>query len=133
MQGKIRHLLERDGRYFARLVIPKALRPFMAGKYELRTPLGADRRVAIRALPSAIVALQGQIRAAEVSAADAGHTATPVARLPSSALSPSKRLTGLVMVIPPFLTGCICRTYAAFFSFMAGVIPPKPMLGRSLL
>jgi hypothetical protein len=36
-------------------------------------------------------------------------------------------------VIPPFLTGCIRRTYAAIFSFMAGVMPPMPMLGRSLL
>ena len=37
------------------------------------------------------------------------------------------------MVIPPFLTGCIRRTYAAIFSFWAGVIPPMPMFGRSLL
>ena len=36
-------------------------------------------------------------------------------------------------VIPPFLTGCIRRTYAAIFSFCAGVIPPMPMFGRSLL
>ena len=49
-------------------------------------------------------------------------------------------------VIPPFLAGCIRRTYAAIFSFCAGVIPPMPrcpamvclqtmrgMLGRSLL
>ena len=36
-------------------------------------------------------------------------------------------------VIPPFLTGCICKTYAAIFSFCAGVMPPMPMLGRSLL
>lgn len=41
VQGKIRHLLERDGRYFARLVVPKALRPF-AGKCERRKPLGAE-------------------------------------------------------------------------------------------
>ena len=36
-------------------------------------------------------------------------------------------------VISPFLTGCGRRTYAAIFSFMAGVMPPMPMLGRSLL
>lgn len=36
-------------------------------------------------------------------------------------------------VIPPFLTGCIRRTYAAIFSFWAGVMPPMPMFGRSLL
>jgi hypothetical protein len=37
------------------------------------------------------------------------------------------------MVIPPFLTGCIRRTYAAILSFWAGVMPPMPMFGRSLL
>jgi hypothetical protein len=42
-------------------------------------------------------------------------------------------LKELVGVIPPFLTGCICRTYAAIFSFCAGVMPPMPMFGRSLL
>jgi hypothetical protein len=36
-------------------------------------------------------------------------------------------------VIPPFLMGCIRRTYAAIFSFCAGVMPPMPMFGRSLL
>ncbi|WP_223426110.1 phage integrase SAM-like domain-containing protein [Tateyamaria pelophila] len=36
-------------------------------------------------------------------------------------------------VIPPFLMGCIRRTYAAIFSFWAGVMPPMPMLGRSVL
>ena len=36
-------------------------------------------------------------------------------------------------VIPPFLTGGIRRTYAAIFSFCAGVMPPMPMFGRSLL
>jgi hypothetical protein len=37
------------------------------------------------------------------------------------------------LVIPPFLAGCIRRTYAAIFSFWAGVTPPMPMFGRSLL
>ncbi len=36
-------------------------------------------------------------------------------------------------VIPPFLVGWISRIYAALFSFWAGVMPPMPMLGRSLL
>jgi hypothetical protein len=43
------------------------------------------------------------------------------------------RLLVVCPVIPPFLTGCIRRTYAAIFSFWAGVMPPIPMLGRSLL
>jgi hypothetical protein len=37
------------------------------------------------------------------------------------------------VVIPPFLTGCIRRTYATILSFWAGVMPPMPMFGRSLL
>ena len=36
-------------------------------------------------------------------------------------------------VILPFLTGCDCRIYAAILSFCIGVIPPMPILGRSLL
>ena len=36
-------------------------------------------------------------------------------------------------VIPPFLMGLSRRIHAAVFSFMAGVMPPMPMLGRSLL
>ena len=37
------------------------------------------------------------------------------------------------MVIPPFLTGLRSRIHAAIFSFCAGVTPPMPILGRSLL
>ena len=37
------------------------------------------------------------------------------------------------MVIPPFLMGFISRIQAAFLNFCIGVIPPIPMLGRSLL
>ena len=36
-------------------------------------------------------------------------------------------------VIPPFLIGSSRRIYAAVLIFMAGVMPPMPMLGRSLL
>lgn len=36
-------------------------------------------------------------------------------------------------VIPPFLMGFSRRIHAAILSFMAGVIPPMAMLGRSLL
>ncbi|MBL3597942.1 arsenate reductase (glutaredoxin) [Rhodovulum sulfidophilum] len=36
-------------------------------------------------------------------------------------------------VILPVLTGRDLRTHAAIFSFMAGVTPPMPMFGRSLL
>lgn len=37
------------------------------------------------------------------------------------------------LVILPVLTGRDRRTHAAIFSFMAGVTPPMPMFGRSLL
>ncbi len=37
------------------------------------------------------------------------------------------------LVIPPFLMGPSRRIQAAVFSFIAGVMPPMPMLGRSLL
>ena len=36
-------------------------------------------------------------------------------------------------VIPPFLLGSSRRIHAAVFSFIAGVMPPIPILGRSLL
>ena len=47
----------------------------------------------------------------------------------------SKKNFGQAMlrVIPPFLTGCGRRIYAAIFSFWAGVMPPMPMFVRSLL
>ena len=37
------------------------------------------------------------------------------------------------VVIPPFLMGVSRRIHAAVFSFIAGVMPPMAMLGRSLL
>jgi putative glutathione S-transferase len=37
------------------------------------------------------------------------------------------------VVIPPFLMGLSRRIHAAVFSFIAGVMPPMAMLGRSLL
>ena len=46
-------------------------------------------------------------------------------------LAMTRQLLG--RVIPPFLMGSSRRIQAAVFSFMAGVMPPIPMLGRSLL
>ncbi|WP_420712663.1 DUF6538 domain-containing protein [Ancylobacter sp. SL191] len=51
--AKVRHLLNRKGRFFARLVVPKDLRPFMDGKSELRSSLGPDRRTALKKLAGA--------------------------------------------------------------------------------
>ena len=64
MAGKVRHLINRSGRYHARLVVPKDLRSII-GNSELRTPLGGDYRFALRQLPGAVAQLQSQIGEAE--------------------------------------------------------------------
>ncbi len=65
MAGKDKHLLNRDGRYFARIVVPKGLRPFLENKTELRVALGPDRRLAQARLHSAVAGIQGLIAVAE--------------------------------------------------------------------
>lgn len=65
MVSQPRHLLNRNGRYFARLVIPKELRPFLDNKTELREALGADRRCALASLHPAVARLQGLVAVAE--------------------------------------------------------------------
>ncbi len=80
MAGDTRHLLNRNGRYFARLVVPKDLREIVS-KTELRTPLGADRREALKQLPGAVALLQHQIGLAERQAGQ-GQPQSNVARYP---------------------------------------------------
>ena len=80
MAGAQRYLLNRDGRFVARLVVPKDLRPIV-GKSELRAPLGPDRRTAVKLLPGAVAQLQHQIAQAERQAAPA-NVATAPARYP---------------------------------------------------
>ncbi len=65
MAGKVRHLVNRSGRYHARIVVPKDLRPALGDKTELRRPLGGDYRQALRLLPGAVAELQHQIALAE--------------------------------------------------------------------
>jgi hypothetical protein len=60
MSGEIGRLINRNGRYFARLVVPADLRS-QIGKSELRAGLGADRRTALRKLPLAAAGLQDVI------------------------------------------------------------------------
>lgn len=73
MAGKVRHLVNRSGRYHARLVVPKDLRGIV-GKSELRTALGADYREALKLLPSAVAGLQHQIAEAERRVGQVGPT-----------------------------------------------------------
>lgn len=76
------YLLNRDGRFFARLVIPRELRPFMERKTELRTALGPDRQVAVKKLPGAVALLQHEIALAERRAAGATGQNVAVGRYP---------------------------------------------------
>ncbi|MDE4143174.1 MAG: integrase [Pseudophaeobacter sp. bin_em_oilr2.035] len=80
MAGKVRYLCPRDGRYHARLVVPKKLRGIV-GKAELRTPLGGDYRQALKLLPGAVAQLQHQIAQAEQKA-NAGKPQSDPARYP---------------------------------------------------
>lgn len=61
MAGQLRHWKERNGRYSARLVVPRKLRPYLDGKTELEIQLGGDKREAIRNHAAAVAAIQHQI------------------------------------------------------------------------
>lgn len=65
MAGKIRHLLERGGRYYARLAVPVKLRPIV-GKLELTEALDADKRIAERMLPGVLARMHAQLDAARL-------------------------------------------------------------------
>ncbi|MGO4173782.1 DUF6538 domain-containing protein [Bosea sp. TAF32] len=82
MAGKIRNLLPRNGRYYARLTVPAPLRPIV-GKRELTEPLGADRTVAIRLLSSAIHRMQMELDQAR-DRVTALNPAAPSRRRPMS-------------------------------------------------
>lgn len=64
MAGKLRHWKERNGRYSARVVVPKLLRPYLDGKAELEIQLGGDRRGALRKHATAVSAIHRQIELA---------------------------------------------------------------------
>jgi len=63
MAGRIRFLLKRDGRYYARKVVPQAVRGTLKTS-ELRVPLGADYKKAVLALPLALVQIDTKINGA---------------------------------------------------------------------
>jgi len=78
MARQPRYLLNRNGRYFARLVVPSSLRSFLDNKTELREALGPDRRVALSRLHSAVANLQSKIAMAErQQKADRGEPVEP--------------------------------------------------------
>lgn len=79
MAGKVRHLLEREGRFWARLVVPVALRGIV-GRRELLKPLGPDRVLALRSLPRAVADMQSELEAARHQLAKGGAVAKPQPR-----------------------------------------------------
>lgn len=65
MVGKVNHLVNRSGRYHARLVAPKEMRDSVS-KSELRKPLGGgDYRQTLKLLPGAVAQLQHRIAEAK--------------------------------------------------------------------
>lgn len=75
MAGKVLHLLERDGRFSARVAVPEALRGIL-GQRELTEALGGDRRTALNRLPATVARMKAQITAARAQL-EAGSTTTP--------------------------------------------------------
>jgi hypothetical protein len=69
-------------------------------------------------------AVEALLQASDLASFDLGNPDQPV---------PLLFLFRFAWVILPVLVGRDRRTHAAIFSFMAGVTPPMPMLGRSLL
>jgi integrase len=65
MSGKIKNLLNRSGRYYARVAVPASLRPIV-GKRELLEALGPDRRTALHKLPSVIAKMINILDAAKI-------------------------------------------------------------------
>ncbi len=81
LAGKTRYLIERGGRFHARIVVPKRLHAIIQ-KTELSQPLGADRRLALKALPRAVVRLQSRLSIAEAQLQQTSGNAPHSRRLP---------------------------------------------------
>jgi integrase len=77
MATRIRFLLLRDGRYFARKVVPERLRADLGS--EKRIPLGADRRTAIAQLPAALVMIDAEFARAAAKLSGLGDAAVKLA------------------------------------------------------
>lgn len=81
MASKRRHWKEKDGRFWARLSIPAALRPLFGNKTQLTEPLGGDLRVADRNHAAAVARLQAKLDKARIQVATEKIPAsTPVPR-----------------------------------------------------
>src|SRR5262249_37186254 len=65
--GKVRHLLERSGRFYARVSVPPTLRA-VVGQRELTAALGGDRSTALRKLPGAVAGMLARLESARQDA-----------------------------------------------------------------
>ncbi|WP_346432721.1 site-specific integrase [Hansschlegelia plantiphila] len=77
MTGKVRHLAIRQGRYWARVVVPADVVAAI-GSTELREPLGGEYAVALRKLPAAVAQFHQRIDHARAAVkANAALTISP--------------------------------------------------------
>jgi integrase len=79
MTGRAAHIVERKGRFYARVVVPADLREAI-GKWELRAPLGASRSEAAKKSHAVLADFHRQIEAARaglVKRADERRVAPP--------------------------------------------------------
>jgi integrase len=87
MAAKRRHWKQKDGRFWARISIPVALRPIFDGKTQLTEPLGGDLRVADKNHAAALARLQEKI---ENARSKLGSATTPAMSEPMlRALTPA--------------------------------------------
>ncbi|WP_374393795.1 site-specific integrase [Tabrizicola sp.] len=110
MAGKLRHWREKDGRFYARLAVPKELVPFV-GRSELIEPLGSDRRGAMRQHPAAVARLQAQITKAGMEAAQTGAIVEPLAHFPMTDEQLAARLYQISLELDD--QGRLSRGYAS--------------------
>lgn len=91
MAAKRRHWKEKDGRFWARIAVPKALQKVI-GKTELMAPLGGNLRVADRSHPAAVARLQAILEKArlDVSLPPSLHVTVP--QTPAITQSDLKRI-----------------------------------------
>lgn len=97
MAAKRRHWKEKGGRFWARIAIPKDLRPCFGGKTQLSEPLGGDLRVANRNHAAAVARLQTQLDCAQRMLADSARAdskgATPQSTSTAAPEEPLRALT----------------------------------------
>ena len=82
MAAKRRHWKEKKGRFWARISIPSALRPFFGNKTELIEPLGGDLRIANRNHAAAVARLQTRVDEARGMMTNSAQNVTGDSRSP---------------------------------------------------